>query len=94
MFKFLKNTKVKIGIILVTSLLVIGGLAVYSAKEDSKADVPYTLQKTLYAYTSDVDADPSYDVKIVLYLHPDRLYAESYVEYYSNGTLVKSEKIR
>lgn len=94
MKKLLKSTKTKIILILILPICMLIGLFVFANSQDSKAEYPYSLQKTLYAYTSDVDAEPSYEVKVVLYLHPDRLYAESYVEYYSNGILVKSEKIR
>lgn len=89
-----KKTIIKIVIILLILFALLTGIYCLYKRENIKADVPYSLQKTLYAYTSDVDADPEYEVKIVIFPHPDRLNTESYVEYYLDGVLVKSEKIR
>lgn len=92
--KSLKNTKTKILTIIIVLVLIASSIGVLSYLQNSKADVPYSLMQELYAYTEDVDANPAYTVKIVLYQHPDRMYSESYVEYYLNGSLVKTEKFR
>lgn len=84
----------KLSVFFLFLFVILAGLVLIKNEKDSKGDVPYSLEKVLYGYTSDVDADPEYEVKVVIYPHPDRINSDSYVEYYSNGVLVKSEKIR
>ena len=90
----LKKTKTKVALLIILTLLIGVGVYLLVNEKDSKADYPYSMEKELYSYVSDVDADPGYMVKITVYPHPDRLHTESFIEYYLNGTLVKKEKFR